>query len=436
MPVVCLGVAHHSAPLAVREQFAFSDGARHELLTALAERVAPMGITELALLATCNRTELYAAQGDATHRFRNLPAALPRLLAELRGLPLGLLQRHAYGRIDTEAVRHLCRVAAGLESMVIGESEILGQVGGAQQAAQAAGTFGPVLRALFDTAIRAGRRARAETGIARSSVSVASEAVRMVRAAGIDLPRADVLLVGTGKVGRLSAQALRDQGVRTLTVISRTSATADELAGRHGARALPWHALESALRTADVVFTGTGAPHAVLTRELVASALVGRPAGRPLLLVDLAVPRDVEPAVRALPGVAVRDLDDVQQRVAVNIDERRREVPAVEAIIAEEVGHFADWCCGVELKPVLAALVAHGEAERHRAMERAVARHGHVISRDALDAVTRQLVGRLLHTPLRRLREESDPVRREQQAELVRELFGLPAETLAEAEAS
>jgi glutamyl-tRNA reductase len=187
-----------------------------------------------------------------------------------------------------------------------------------------------------------------------------------------------------------------------------------------------------------VVFTGTGAPHAVLTLELVTSALAGRAAGRPLLLVDLAVPRDVEPAVRGLPGVAVRDLDDVQKRVAVNIGERRREVPAVEAIVADEVRRFEDWCTGVELRPVLAALAAHGEAERRRIVERVLARHGHgaTVPREALEAATRQLVARLLHAPLTHLREEADPVRREQQAELVRELFGLTGAALVQAEAS
>lgn len=429
MPVVCIGVGHHSAPLAVREQLAFSSAARQEFLADLAERITPLGLGEVALLTTCNRTELYAAARDASRCLGDVPAELPRLLAHGRGLPLPLLQRHAYGRVDADAVRHLCRVAAGLDSMVIGESEILGQVVAASDAAERGGTLGPVLRAAFETAIRAGRRARAETGISRAAVSVSSEAIRMVLAHGIDLTASRTLVVGTGKVGRLAARSLRDHGAASLSIISRTAATADELAREHGAVALPWHALEQALRDADVVITGTGAPHAVLTRELVDSALRGREPGHPLLLVDLAVPRDVEPGVAALPGVAVRDLDDVQRRVAQNIDGRRREVPAVEAIIAEELGHFEDWRAGVELRPVLAALAAHGETVRRRTLERALS-GGRAddlppAAREHIDQVTRNLVARLLHAPLRRLREEPDPVKRERQAELVRELFGL-----------
>jgi glutamyl-tRNA reductase len=434
MPVVCLGVAHQSAPLAVREQFAFSSGARQEFLAALADQVVPLGIAELALLTTCNRTELYAATGDAAHRFGGLPTALPRLLAQHRGLPLALLQRHAYARADLDAVRHLCRVAAGLESMVLGEAEILGQVGEAQEAAERGGTLGTVLRGAFETAVRAGRRARADTAIARTAVSVSSEAVRMVEALGVDLAAAHVLLVGTGKVGRLAARALRAHGVRELAVISRTAASAEELAGACGAQPLPWHALEAALRDADVVFTGTGAPHAVLTRELMLSALQRRAEGRQLLLVDLAVPRDVEPGVDDLPGVAVRNLDDVQRRVAGNLDGRRREIGAVEAIVADEVERFEAWLNGIELRPVLAALAAYGEAERRRVLQRALARRDAATPelREQLEAVTRTLVARLLHAPLRRLRDESDPIRREQQAELVRELFGLAPGALSD----
>jgi glutamyl-tRNA reductase len=318
-------------------------------------------------------------------------------------------------------------VAAGIDSMVLGEAEVLGQVTAAHELAEQEGAAGRVLQAAFQMAVRAGRRARTETGICRNPASVSSEAVRVVREWGTDLAAARVLVIGTGKMGRLAGEALRAHGARDLRVVSRTAAHAERLAGALEARPLAWHELEAAIREADVVISSTGAPHAVLTAELVRSARSGNGA-HPLLLVDIAVPRDVEPAVRHLPGVRVCDLDDLQTRLNGNLAERRKEVPRVEAIVEEEVARFEDWRHGAELRPLIAEMRSRIDEIRRRELERALKRMGPAADplREQLEAFSQSLVSKLLHQPTRRLREETDPDRCAAYARVTRDLFGLP----------
>lgn len=414
MPVVCVGVSHHTASVALREPLAFAPTEHREFLTKAARDVAEAGLAEVALLTTCNRTELYAASADVSHAFSAVPNRLPQLLAERWGGRDVQVDTHLSAWVNTEAVRHLCRVAAGLDSLVIGEHEVLGQVAAAHELAVDERTAGPILDATFQAAVRAGRRARSETGIARHPSSVSSEAVRQLRSLWGDLATARVLIVGTGQAGKLAGDALRKRGARRLSVVGRTAAHADTLARAWQGVALPWHALEAALREADIVVSCTGAPHAVLTRELMESALRGRESARPLLVADIAVPRDVEPVVRSLPGVTVLDLDDVQRHVEENLAGRQLEIPAVEAIVEDEVQRFEEWRRGAELRPVLSAMWARGEAIRRRELEKALRALGPTTPevRAELDALTRSLVNKLLDAPARRLREETDLDRR------------------------
>jgi glutamyl-tRNA reductase len=313
--------------------------------------------------------------------------------------------------------------------MVIGESEVLGQVTAAHETAQRAGVLGPVLGAAFRAAVRAGRRARTETGIARSPASVSTEAVRQLKAMRGELHTARVVIVGTGQAGERAGEALLKHGATDLRVVSRTVEHAEVLARTWQAMPLPWHALEVAIRDADVVVSCTGAPHAVITHELVASALAGRSPDRRLLIADIAVPRDVEDAVRDLPQVTVLDLDDLQRRVEGNLESRRREVPLVEAIVEEEVTRFEEWRHGEELRPLLSAMHGHAEAIRRREVEKALRRLGRVAPEveAQVDALTRSLVSKLMHGPTQRLREETDPLRCDRYARAAAELFGLPA---------
>lgn len=429
MPIVCVGINFRSAPVAVRERLAFSGDEQRDLLLSDELRRAgdPVGLREFALLSTCNRTELYAAAPDVTRRFRRAPTELTQAIASMRGLSPVLFAPHVYTHTSSGAVRHLCRVASGLDSMVLGESEILGQVASAHALARGQGTAGRVLEAVFHTALRAGRRARTETGICRCPMSVSSEAIRMLRETGWQPARSTVLIVGTGRMGRLAGEALRSHGARALRVVSRTTAHAQSLARMVGAQPLAWHDLAAAIAAADVVVTSTGAPHAVITHELVSRALSNGRSGKPLVLIDIAVPRDVEPEVRTLSGVTVFDLDDLQQRLNGNAAERQREVPAVETIVDDELHHFEEWRRGSELRPVLAAMHAHGNEIRERELARMMRRLRDCSPemRAQLEAFSRSLTNKLLHEPTRRLRQETDPDRYGEYVRVTRDLFGL-----------
>lgn len=426
MPITCVGLSHQTAPLAVRERLAFG---REEALSALVKVHDPelrsAGIAELSLVSTCNRTELYAAAPDPAFRFSDVPALLTDFLITSRGLAPDELGPSLYSHASTDALRHLCRVAAGLDSMILGEAEVLGQVATAHEWATQAGAAGPILEAAFRSAVRAGRRARSETGICRNPMSAASEAVRLVREV---VPMASaVLIVGTGDLARLLGDVLRSNGFTNLAVIGRTAEHALGLATAMGAAARPWHELREALRDADVVLTSTAATHAVISRELVQSAMNGRAAGRRLTLVDLAVPRAVETLVAGLRDVKVYDLDTLQQRLDGNLADRRQEVPLVEAIIEEELTLFQAWRHGAELRPLLAAMHARGEEIRRQETDRALRRLGEAdpeVHRQ-IEAFSRALVAKLLHEPSTRLRTELDPRRSRLYAGAVRELFGL-----------
>lgn len=426
MPITCVGLSHRTAPLAVRERLAFG---REETLSALRKACHPeleaAGIAELSLVSTCNRTELYAAAPDPAVQFADVPGLLTAFLLRSRDLDPDEVSPFLYRHTSTDAVRHLCRVAAGLDSMILGEAEVLGQVATAHEWAAQAGAAGPILEAAFRTAIRAGRRARAESGICRNPMSAASEAVRLVRE--LAPTTSAVLIVGTGDLARLLGEVLRSKGFANLEVIGRTAAHAQGVATAIGAIARPWHQLRETLRDTDVALTSTAATHPVITRELVQSAMDGRQPGRGLTFVDLAVPRDVEPLVAALPAVKVYNLDTLQQRLNGNLADRRQEIPLVEAIIEEEVTLFQAWRHGAELRPVLAAMHTRGEAIRRQETERALRRLGDADPeiRRQIEALSRALVAKLLHEPSARLRTEMDPTRSRLYVGAVRDLFGL-----------
>ena len=435
MPLACVGLSHHTAPLAVRERLAFG---REEVLSALEEardkELRLAGIAELTLVSTCNRTELYAAAHNPAVRFSNVPALLTDVLIRFGRLSPEDIRPSLYTHASTQALRHLCVVATGLDSMILGESEVLGQVATAHEWAMQANASGPILEAAFRTAIRAGRRARVETAICRNPMSIASEAVRMVRE--IASAASAVLIVGTGEQARLLGTLLRSNGFTNLSVIGRNPDRAESLVPAIGARALPWQELGEALRATDIVLTSTAAPHAVIDREMVESALHGGRASD-LTFLDLAVPRDVDPQVGELTGVRLYDLDTLQQRLNGNLADRRREVPLVEAIIDEEVTLFEAWRHGVQLRPVLSAMHARGEEIRLQEIERVLRRLDAKAPeiREEIEALSRALVSKLLHAPSTRLRDEIDPVRSRLYVETIRELFDLHLSSPSSADA-
>lgn len=431
MPVVCAGISHHTAPVSLRERLALSDADRDDLFTRLnLERLERRtGLGELAVLSTCNRVEVYGASPDPSREYHQVPFELLELAVPNRGVAAEELAPHVYTHRGVAAVRHLCRVAAGLDSMVLGESEILGQVQEAHERAREERATGPVLDAAFHTAVRAGRRVRAETGIAQRPASVSSEAIRIAEEMAGPLSERSILIVGSGKMGRHGGKVFRAKGARRLMVVSRTRERAESVALQWGAEPLGWHHLAEAIRAADIVFTSTDAPHPVITAELVQSGLGER--SRPLLVLDIAVPRDVEESVRDLPGVDVVDIDAIQRRLDGNLAARRQAVAHAEAILDDEIRRFEEWRRDAELRPLITAMRSRTEEIRREELRRVLRKLGPVPPdvEAHLDKFSRSLVNKLLHEPTRRLKEETDPGRYDAYAEITRELFGLPKDT-------
>jgi glutamyl-tRNA reductase len=405
------GVSHHETPVELRERFAF--GA--EQLTPALSRL-PSDLGGGVILSTCNRTELYLAGDSSANR-----AAGAAALAQARGEPSpeGVSFYHHDG---ADAVRHLYRVAAGIESLVIGESEILGQVREAFSASTAAGSSNAVLARLFHTAMRVGRRARSETDIGAHGLSISALGVSLSRQLVGDLRHKTVLVVGAGEAGRKAAGALVHNGVGRLLVTTRRSGLAEEIAQELNGVAIAFSELIAALSEADVLITATSAPGAIISAEDVAGAMASR-VERPLLIVDIAVPRDVEGAAREVANVHLFDIDDLESAAEANMEARRREVGAVERIVENEAGRFAVWLSQQKTTPTIAALRQRAEATRKAELERTLARLGHLSDDDRrrIEAMSDALVKRLLHEPVMRLRQHGS----ERHVEALRELFGL-----------
>ena len=416
MHITVTGISHRSAPLAAREQLALTPSAVQQLLT----RASATGLAEAVVVATCGRTEIYAA--STGHRPNG--ADLAALLAEAAGTPLASFEPWLETRHDADAVRHLVRVAAGLDSLVLGESEILGQIGDALESAEAAGTVGMLLIKVFHAAIRAGRRARSETKIADGAASVPAVAVNVTTAALGALEGRAVLVVGAGAMATKAVRALVRRGAGPVTVINRTRERAERLADRYAARAAGLDELEGALREADICITSTGSSAPVVTAAAVRAGARG---GRPLVIVDMAVPRDVEPAARTLPGVTYLDLDDLARRAEASVSDRRAQVPKVEGIVTEEAERVLGWLLSASALPTIASLRSRAEAIRAAELERALRRLPDLTAaeRKALEAFSRSLVKKLLHDPTVSLKAEAGSPGAAELALAARRLFAL-----------
>lgn len=435
MTILCLGLSHHTAPVGLRERLSFDDGGLRSALARFdsGQAARPKPITELVILSTCNRLELYACVQPTA--LSGMPgeaesfSALLDFLVETRGVPAVEFEQHLYRYTGPAAVRHLCHVAAGLDSMILGEPQILGQVTTAYEVARSQRAAGSVLSTLFRSAVRAGKRARTETAISRNPASLSSVAIRLSEQIVGALADRRVLVIGAGEMGELTVEALRARGVANIAVANRTQPRAAELANRRGGQAFGFEQLAEALAQADIVITSTSAPHAIIGPALVCEAMARRP-DRSLAFVDLAVPRDVDPAVKGILGVHVFDIDDLQSRLDGSIAERQNEIPHVEAIVDEEVAAFEAWLCGVEVLPVIADLRQKAEAIRQHELDRTL----HYLpdldpqTREHIQHLSRSLVNKLLHEPTLRLRAEANNGHAAEYAEAVRHLFGLKAE--------
>ncbi len=424
MHLFCLGLNHRTADLALRERVAFSE---EDIRAALARLgcgqngARPAQVAEMVILSTCNRTEIYATSPEA-----DVFATLEAFLAEAKGLSPEMLDGHLYRYRDDEAVRHLFRVAAGLDSLVLGEPQILGQVTRAWELARGQGTVRAVLGRLFQAAVHAGKRVRTETAIGHNPASVASVAVRLAAQVTSNLSEAHVLVLGAGEMAEHTVQALRRRGVTHLRVMNRTLRRAQALAQRWQAEATTFEHLIAGLVWADVVIASTGAPHTLIHRRQVAEALPQR-AGRPLLFLDIAVPRDVEPAVADLDGVQVYDLDALQHHLDEALAARKAAVPQAEAILAEEHAAFMAYLRTLEVAPLIRALRERAEAIRRAELEKTLRRMPHLSAEDQarLDALTRAIVNKLLHTPTVELKAAAQGPRAAETASVARRLFGV-----------
>ena len=418
MTLLAVGVSHRTAPLALRERLALPERRAAALLGSFIELDA---VEEAAALSTCNRTELYLVVSDAADAERAATAGLAQV-GGMRAQELGTAVRPLRG---ADAARHLFRVAAGLDSMVVGEAEIQGQVRRAYELGLSLGTSGRILNHLFQHALRAGKRVRSETGISHHGASVASVALALARRELGDLRGRRALVIGAGKQGTLTGRALRDAGVRTVFVANRAHERAEDLARRFGGTAIGFDDLAAELGRCDLVLTGTSCPHPVLTRRELASAA----RGRRLVVLDTAVPRDVEPAARDLAGVTLYDLDDIQRQIARNLSAREQEAVRAEPIVEEEVESFERWLATLEVVPTISALRQRGRAAVERALRENEPRWQSLTDddRNRVERIARAVVSDLLHEPTLRLRRASEQGSSSLYVETVRDLFGLSA---------
>ena len=396
--LVVVGLDHTTAPIELRERLAFAAADIPAALRELAGEPDGSLLEQAAIVSTCNRVEIYGVARTRVGR-----EDIGRFLALRRGVDRRSVTRALYAHCDDEVAHHIAAVTAGLHSLVLGEAQIQGQMRRALDLAVAAGTAGPELRRLFEAAISAGRRVRARTALGRGVASVPQAGVELVRQRLGTLEGATVLLLGAGTVGELAAKHLRARGGRELIVIGRDAARAERLAERHGGRTLPAVRLTDGLALADVVVSSTGSPQPVLRREHIEAALTRRAGGgaERMLLLDLALPRDVDDGVRGLPGVELYRIDDLEQVVVQTIARRSADLPAAYAILRREVAHFTAWLAGRRASAALGSLGAMAEAERAEELARTLAQLPALSRRDRelLDAMTQRLVQKLLHGP-------------------------------------
>jgi glutamyl-tRNA reductase len=393
MALTLVGINHNGAPVEVRERVAYGP---EELPVAIESMRSLSGAREAVVLSTCNRTEVYLVESDVD--------AAPAVWRELSARLGSDASAYGYVHRDREAASHLFRVASGLDSMIIGEAQIHGQVRDAW--ARSRSSAGPVLNRLFQSSLSVAGRVRSETSVARGAASVSSAAVQIAKQIFGSLAGKRAMVLGAGEMAELALECLGGQGVRTSIVANRTFVRATEVAARYGALAMHYDDCWAALADVDVLVCSTSAPHPVVLVEHVQPALSSRN-DRPLCILDIALPRDVDPAVGELSNVFLYNLDDLQSVVSANLERRRAELPTAEQLIAAEAGRYWDWLAGLAAVPVLTQMRARMEAMRARELAEALRRLQRLspTERAAVEEFSRTLMNKFMHEPTVRLRE-------------------------------
>jgi glutamyl-tRNA reductase len=431
---LAVGLNHTTAPVDVRERLAVPREQIGESLSGLLQHAS---LSEVVLLSTCNRVEVYAVQPNAMQPDRIVDA-----LAQLRGMPGELVRRHCFVREHDNAARHIFRVAASLESMVVGEPQILGQVKDAWQLARERQTVGPILDRCLTMAFRGAKRVRSETDVARGGASVASVAVELARSIFGQLRGSTVAVIGAGEMSRQAALHLRADGAEQLLVVNRSRERGEELALAIGGRNLGWDQLDEALSKADVVITGTGANSLAMNVAAAAAPsnhiieprmmrrIMRRRRGAPIFIVDIAVPRDVDPQVGKLDSVYVDDVDDLQKILGQNLQERGSEAEAAGVVLEQEIAAFLHWQRARTLNPVIRDLRAHAHSIMQHELERTLVRLGQLgpldqAQREAVSALGHAITQKILHRPLKALRESAMQAEGDDLSGALRTLFAL-----------
>jgi glutamyl-tRNA reductase len=406
MKILLIGLSHRTAPVEIRERLSFTPTMLRSALTHF-DSTHPQAhlddVREGVILSTCNRLEVYTFVRDP----QVAQKAIIKFLGRACEIPTELFVDHLYVYQDEQAVRHLLRVASGLDSMVLGEPQILGQITEAYEAALSQGATGTVLSALLRAAIHTGKRARTETAIGVNPASVSSVAAGAASELLGDLSQRPVLLIGAGEMGGIAAKALLKRGASNIVVANRTFRNAAELAEELHGRAIPFQQLSAAMARADIIITSTGAPHTILNQDLLAPAMAERPE-RPMFIIDIAVPRDVDPNVTKIPNVYLRDIDSLQSQADDNLHERQAEIPHVETIVAEEVTQFMNWFYSLGVVPTITDMRDRIERVRQRELEYLFNRLDlDEREQELVNKMSHRLINKVLHEPTLRLKKEA-----------------------------
>ncbi|MCW2278467.1 glutamyl-tRNA reductase [Heliophilum fasciatum] len=419
MFIFVVGLNHKSAPVEIREQLTFSESTIGKALDLL---YSEPGITGCAILSTCNRTEIY---GSTTDIEKGL-AAVRRFVTKMGPLAIENFANYFYTHTLYDAIRHLFRVASGLDSMVLGETQILGQVRRAYQLATEHGVSNSVVNTWFQQAITVGKRVRTETGIDQHAVSTSYTAVELARQVFNDLNGKTALILGAGKMSELTLTHLIANGVSTVLVANRSFQRAEELAGRCGGEAIHFDKLEERMHEADIVISCTAATHYVIRRDMVERVMATRKE-RPIFFIDIAVPRDIEPSVGTVGGVHLFDIDDLQNVIDQNLAERSKAAALAEVIIDQEINDFLKWLNSLFVVPTIVALKAKGEEVRKKELERVLGRMKDLPEKDqkTISALASSIVNQLLHDPITQIRHYAASPDGHLYSEILQNLFGL-----------